>query len=296
MNNRTLIIYFTLLALFSAAFIIGAKLLGQQGTYLAQGYMLTPALAAIITRAFFHPRRFKDASLRPGRAVDWLRYWLYSLAITLLSYLLFTALGSISWDLSGRIFLDRLTRQFSSAGQDISASLPPGFTPRMMLLLFFFGGLTVFNIFPGILSGFGEEFGHRGLMFPLLYRIRPWVGIIIGGLVWYAWHLPLGLIIPQSEPHPVWQILLNALILAAGSICTFTYLAYVYVSSRSIWVASLAHITMNNAAAALSYFVVIRRQVLANLGLSLTMAIVVAILYHKHRLTVFREYFSADQT
>lgn len=47
--------------------------------------------------------------------------------------------------------------------------------PQMMLLLYFIGGLTVFNILPGVITGFGEEFGWRGLMFPLMYRIRPWL-------------------------------------------------------------------------------------------------------------------------
>ena len=47
------------------------------------------------------------------------------------------------------------------------------------------GGLTVFNILPGVVAGFGEEFGHRGFMFPQLYAIKPWIGLIIGGLIWY---------------------------------------------------------------------------------------------------------------
>ena len=29
---------------------------------------------------------------------------------------------------------------------------------------FVIGGLTVFNILPGIINGFGEEFGHRGFV------------------------------------------------------------------------------------------------------------------------------------
>ena len=128
-------------------------------------------------------------------------------------------------------------------------------------------------------------------MFPLLYQIRPWVGIFIGGLVWFAWHLPLALIIPQPVGYTVWQTVLNFFILSIGSICTFTYLAYVYVKSRSVWVTSLAHIAMNNSASAFSYFAVIQNQLLANLGLTLTMPIVVAVLYYKNELKAFNEYF-----
>jgi membrane protease YdiL (CAAX protease family) len=184
-----------------------------------------------------------------------------------------------------------LAQQFAAAGQDINASLPPGLTPIMMLMIYFVGGLTVFNILPGIITGFGEEFGHRGFMFPRLYRIKPWIGIVLGGLIWYAWHWPLALVVPQTMQYPLWQQLLNFITLAIGSVCAFTYLAYVYVKSRSIWVTSLAHIAMNNSASAFSYFAVIQDQVLANIGLAVTMVIVVIVLYFKKELAAFQEYF-----
>jgi hypothetical protein len=66
-----LIIYFVILIVLCAGFIIGAKSLGEQGAYLAQGYMMTPAIAALITRLFFHENKFKDANC--VRAVGRLR-------------------------------------------------------------------------------------------------------------------------------------------------------------------------------------------------------------------------------
>lgn len=164
----------------------------------------------------------------------------------------------------------------------------------MMLMIYFIGGLTVFNILPGIITGFGEEFGHRGFMFPALYRIQPWVGILIGGFIWYAWHWPVALLFPQTSTFTPAQNALNFIILGIGSTCTFTYLAYVYVKSRSVWVTSFAHIVMNNSASAFSYFAVIQNQLLANLGLALTMLIVVAILYYKKELQAFNGYFAVE--
>lgn len=294
MKNSSLTIYFLILVVLCAAIIIGARMIGQQGAYLAQFYMLTPAIAAIITRSFFYKPKFSDANLRFGKLSDYFKFWIISISITALSYILFTLLGGITWDFTGQVFLNRLAEQFAAAGQDISASLPSGFTPKMMLMIYFFGGLTVFNILPGIITGFGEEFGHRGFMFPHLYKIKPWVGFIIGSLVWYIWHLPLALVIPQTAQYPLWQTLLNFIILAIGSVCTFTYLAYIYVKSRSIWVTSLAHIAMNNSAASLSYFAVIQNQILANIGLALTMIIVVVVLYFKKELNTFQEYFQVN--
>lgn len=78
-------------------------------------------------------------------------------------------------------------------------------------------------------------------MFPVLYKINPWVGVVGGGLIWYGWHLPLALVVPQPAEYPLWQTLSDFIILAVGSICTFTYLAYAYIKSRSIWVTSIRY-------------------------------------------------------
>jgi len=225
MKKHPLLAYFLLLAALSAALISVMRALGPQGMLLIQAYMLTPAVAAILTRAFFYEPKFRDACLRFGSVNDYLKVWLAGIAITALSYLLFTVLGSIAWDFSGETFLQNLAAQFAISGQDINDTLPPGFTPQMMLWLFFFGGLTVFNIIPGLITGFGEEFGHRGFMFPLLYRANPLAGFVVGGLLWYAWHLPLGLLSPAPTNISIGEIALNHLVLAVGSICTFTSLA-----------------------------------------------------------------------
>ena len=294
MKKHSLVIYFIILLVLCTAVIVGAKMLGQQGAYLAQFYMLTPAIAAIITRLFFYEPKFSDANLRFGRLKDYFKFWAISIGITVLSYVLFTAFGGITWDFTGQVFLNRLAGQFAAVGQDMNASLPPGFTPMTMLMIYFIGGLTIFNILPGIITGFGEEFGHRGFMFPRLYKINAWVGILVGGLIWYAWHWPLALVMPQTAQYPLWQNLLNFIIMAIGSVCTFTYLAYVYVKSGSVWVTSLAHIALNNSGMSLSYFTVLQNQILANLGLALTMIIVVAVLYFRKELGIFQGYFQSN--
>jgi len=288
MKHTSLIAYFVILAILCAGFVIGARIMGEQGAYLAQGYMMTPAIAALITRLFFYKPRFKDANLRFGRARDYLKYWLIALGITALSFGMYTLLGAIRWDFSGQVFLGRLADQFAATGQNITDTLPPGFTPQMMLWIFVIGGLTVFNIFPGLLTGFGEEFGHRGFMFPALYRIKPWAGLILGGLLWFAWHIPITFMVTSTSETSPGATILNYLIMALGSVCAFVYLAYVYVKSGSIFVTSIAHIAMNNAATSLSYFVVVQNQTLANLGLTLTMLIVIALMILK-KMLVFDE-------
>jgi membrane protease YdiL (CAAX protease family) len=130
-------------------------------------------------------------------------------------------------------------------------------------------------------------------MFPALYQINPRVGFIIGGLIWFAWHIPIQFMNPQTIEVPVWVSILNYLILTVGSVCMFAYLAYTYVKSGSVFVTSIAHITMNNAAASLSYFVIIQNQTLANLGLTLTMLVIVISMVSR-KMFVFDELSSND--
>lgn len=291
MKNKPLIIYLIIITILSAGFIVLMKLMGQKGNYLGAFYMMGPAIAAVITRVFFYKNKFKDANLKFGKVKDYIKYWAIAVGISILSFFIFTLLGSIKWDFSGQAFLSQLAQQFALTGKSIN-DLPTGFTPQIMLVLFFIGGLTIFNIIPGIVTGFGEEFGWRGLMFPQLYRVKPWIAFIIGGLIWYAWHIPLALVFPQVQNFTLLQTIINISILSLGSICIFTFLAYVYVKSENIFVVSVAHITLDNVARSFGYFVIVQNQIMANLGLTITMLLVVAVIYFSKEWQVFKSYFN----
>lgn len=289
MKHKPLIAYLLLVTVISGGLIVAMKAMGERGFYLAAVYMLGPAVAALITRIFFHDGKFRDAHLRFGRIKHFLQFWIICLVIVAVSNLMYTLVGSVTWDFSGDTFLKQLEKQMAASGQDMT-DLPEGFTPKTMLLLFVVGGLTVFNI-PLIITGFGEEFGWRGLMFPLLYRIRPWMGFVIGGLIWFAWHVPLIFVLPQTHSLTNVEHALNTIVLAAGSVFAFTFFAYVYIKSQSIWVVSFAHTVFNNAARSFGYFVTVENQVMANLALTVTMGAVVAWLYWRKELQVFQKYF-----
>jgi membrane protease YdiL (CAAX protease family) len=286
MKKKPLISYLVILSLLSGGFIVGMKLMGKSGHYLAGPYMLGPAIAAIFTRLCFYEAKFKDAHLGFGRLKDYLKFWGITLGIIFLSYLMYTIFRSISWDFSGDTFLSQLNDQMALSGQNIN-DLPAGLTPRKMMFIFVVGGLTFLNI-PMVIVGFGEEFGWRGFMFPQLYQVRPWVGFVVGGLIWFAWHVPLLYLMPDASGFTVWQHVCNVVILAIGSICTFVFFAYVYVKSGTIWVASFVHAVFNNGSRSFSYFVKVEDQLLANLGLTITMLIIVAFLYLRNDLKLRR--------
>ena len=290
MKYKSLIAYLLIVTLICSGFIITMLNVGQKAFFLAQFYMLTPAVAAIITRLFFHRDKFKDANIKFGKLSDYFNFWLIGIGVTALSYILYTVSGAVSWDFSGNSFLNLVQEKMKEAGQTMQP-LPPGMNQQTMLLLFFAGNLTIFSIFPGLITGFGEEFGWRGLMFPELYKIKPWVGFILGGLIWYLWHIPLVLITPAMHEFNQVELLINSIALPIGSICMFTFLAYVYIKTRNIIVGSFTHIVVNNASGAFAYYCMINNYLLANVMLSVTMMIVVAVLYYKKEFRVFKEYF-----
>jgi len=129
-------------------------------------------------------------------------------------------------------------------------------------------------------------------MFPQMYKIKPWIALIVGGLIWYAWHVPLILVFPKVQSFTAIQTILNVIILALGSLCTHAFLAYVYIKTGNIFVASVAHITLNNVARSFAYFAIIQNQFLANIGLTITMLLVSAVLYFSKEWKVFENYFS----
>src|SRR5262245_15129068 len=120
-GSRSAITYLVLVAILCAGFVALMLALGQRAYALAQAYMLTPALAALVTRGFFYRPRFSDARLRRGRWRDYARFWAFALVIVALDYAFYTLLGAIHWDLTGRTFLAQLAAQMAAAGQDITA-------------------------------------------------------------------------------------------------------------------------------------------------------------------------------
>jgi membrane protease YdiL (CAAX protease family) len=294
-KRHPLAAYLILVALLSAGLILLFKALGHRGYYVAQFYMFTPAIAAVIARFLFYERGFSDARLNLGRPGHYFRFYGITLVIVASCYLMYWLVGAVSWDFTGETFLSTLGAQMEATGQNIN-DLPLGLTPKMMLLLFAVGGLTVFNI-PFTVSGFGEEFGWRGYMLPQIYRFtKPWKAFLLCGAIWFAWHTPLVLVIPQTHDMSVTQNMVNVLILLTGSVATFVFLAYVFAESGSIWVASFVHAVLNNGSRSLGYFAVVENQLLANLALSAVMVATVVVLFVRGHLNVFGGFFSSDTT
>ena len=95
----------------------------------------------------------------------------------------------------------------------------------------------------GSLISLGEEFGWRGyLQEKFLRKYGLNLGVILLGVVWGYWHLPIVLMGWSFPNHPI----LGALVLMPISTIFFgIFEGWIYLRSGSIWMPALAHASIN---------------------------------------------------
>ena len=104
--------------------------------------------------------------------------------------------------------------------------------------------MMVIGIFPNIISAMGEEIGWRGYMLPAITKRSSLIkALIVTGLFWACWHLPLLAFGDYMTGAPVWYKLpaFVLCILPVGIIIGgLTYM------SNSVWPAAFLHAAHNN--------------------------------------------------
>lgn len=90
---------------------------------------------------------------------------------------------------------------------------------------------------------FGEEYGWRGFLQPLLQkRFGLRGGIVVLGVAWGLWHLPINIFFYSPD---TWGLsVLNQVVLC---ICYSVFFGFAYMKTRSIWAPVLIHFFNNNA-------------------------------------------------
>jgi membrane protease YdiL (CAAX protease family) len=127
--------------------------------------------------------------------------------------------------------------------------------------LAFFGLNLALSLFVQSLLGslitIGEEFGWRGyVQAKLIRRFGLNRGLILLGIIWGYWHLPIGLMGWNFPEHPA----LGALILTPiSTVFLGIYLGWLYLRSKSIWMPTLAHAAGNLAATLLFNEMIMQR-------------------------------------
>jgi len=182
------------------------------------------------------------------KTIGWgLRKWWYlfpaffvPVMVTLLTILLLTCFHWASW--SNEIF------SFKDGFVDVNkVKLILGKQTQTISFFILNLGLTILlQSIPGSILTLGEEIGWRGyLQKKLTEKFGIVSGLILLGLIWGYWHLPIILMGWNFPSQPV----LGALFLMPlGTVGMGLFFGYLYIKTNSIWMPTLAHTSLNLSA------------------------------------------------
>jgi membrane protease YdiL (CAAX protease family) len=111
----------------------------------------------------------------------------------------------------------------------------------------------------------GEEIGMRGYLQPHLMSLGRTRALLVVGLVWATWHMPLYYFV--AKLFPVGNVLLFLPLFYGTIVAASFFFGYLRIYTGSIWPASIAHSVHNAAWGVLGAFTVTSSPVLVNLYL-----------------------------
>ncbi|HET7480744.1 MAG TPA: type II CAAX endopeptidase family protein [Rubrobacteraceae bacterium] len=217
--RRGLTIYFAVVVMLSASiesFII--KRPDIDGPFIV-GLMFVPAIASIVARLVLK-EGFSDVSFRFGGRHTWRAIGLALIFPTVVGL---TAYG-IAWT-TGLV-------RFSSDGS----------SPIVVLLIGIILATTLWTALSSLVTA-GEEIGWRGYMLTRLIDSKVSRPVLVSGLIWGLWHVPLVLAeVYAAGPSPA----LSAAFIMV-SIISFGYvIARLRLETGSIWPAIILHSSWNS--------------------------------------------------
>lgn len=188
--------------------------------------MLTPTLASVITRLTLR-EGFGDVSFDLGSR--------RGLQGMLLALILPVIVGLVAYGIAWSIGLAEFT-------PPASATFPRVTNPLALLGLQFVSVLNIGFLIALVLAA-GEEIGWRGYMLTRLIDARVPQPVLVSGLIWGLWHLPLILSgLYAAGPNP----LLSALwFMVAITVSSFLY-ARLRLATGSIWPVIMLHGAWNS--------------------------------------------------
>ncbi|MEZ4869506.1 MAG: CPBP family intramembrane glutamic endopeptidase [Caldilineaceae bacterium] len=219
--RRGLMIYFAILlpitALIEGYMIQRGAMIGLLVLLL----MFMPTLASVIARLSLR-EGFGDVSFRVGG-----RRGVQGMVLALLQPLL---VGLIAYGIAWSVGLAEFAPPSSTAYPAVESAVA-----RFGLL--FLAALTG-NFVPQLIGGVGEEIGWRGYMLTRLIDARVPYPVLVSGLIWGVWHLPLLLSgLYQAGPN----VLLSALLFMVAITVLAWFYAQLRLGTGSIWPAIILH-------------------------------------------------------
>lgn len=206
--------------------------------------MYFPGIAALVAGRFVLGEGLRDTTLlRLGHRCFY--FWAWFLFPLLIFATLALDVGS------GAARLDRTFAQISTRFISAERAAPSDL-----------GAFAIGNLMVALLAGpamhaittVGEELGWRDFLLRHLIRIgfRQWPALLITGTVWGLWHIPVILLELEYVGHPF----LGIPMFVVYTILVGIIIGWPYLASGSVWVAALAHGSLNAVQRAAFIFIV----------------------------------------
>lgn len=196
--------------------------------------MWGPGIAAIITTLFIAKKPFSSLRLNtlgPKRFYLWA--WFLPLGLTIIGGLFTLLFGIAKLDLNFTMIRDAMAS--AANGSEVPV--------EVIVLTQILFAITLAP-FINVLFALGEELGWRGFLLPHLMPLGQWKAILISGVIWGVWHAPA---IMQGHNYPGYPIL-GSFMMIVFCVLLGTILAWLYLNTKSPWVAALAHGSVNAVA------------------------------------------------
>lgn len=140
----------------------------------------------------------------------------------------------------------------------LAFTVPPGLTAAGLTVATVVGWYTPAHlpgpatITPLVLSAlvsvplyFGEGLGWQGYLLPRLLRYGRTRGLLLGGAIWGAWHIPMTAL---GGSYPGHSVLLGIPVAVVTAMLLGTVIAVVRLATGSVWAAVVAHLSLNEFA------------------------------------------------
>jgi membrane protease YdiL (CAAX protease family) len=197
--------------------------------------MWGPGIAAIISTLFVEKVPFKNLRLNTlGPKKYYLWAWLLPLALSLLGGVFTVLFGIAEPDLGFTSMREMIA---STPGlENVSLAVIIGIQVALAVTL-----APFFNT----LFALGEELGWRGYLLPKLLPLGQWKAITISGFIWGFWHAPA---VVQGLNYPGYPVP-GVFMMIIFCVLTSIIVSWLYLNTKSPWVAALAHGSLNAVAA-----------------------------------------------
>jgi len=214
---------------------LGFAIFGTAGMYF-------PGIAAIVVRALISRDAAETSLLVVGRGRYYVWAWLLFpvlVAVTL-------ALGLLSGTAQADTTFSQLRDIFAGSRATTSLSLTQLAVSQLLIALML-GPPT------HAITTIGEELGWRDFLLPRLMRIGfgEWAALVVTGVVWGLWHIPVILLNLEYVGHPY----LGIPMFVGYAVLVGIVLGWLQLASGSVWVPAIAHGSINAVQRAALVFV-----------------------------------------